>query len=313
MRNHTTTELIARLDPVADHSQIYYLFVAFEFPWDVQRALELAMCRSFCVPSISALLHRTGEFRLRAQKRYDDTAILMAELAQHGYDSPRGAQVIDRINRIHSRFAIANDDFKYVLSTFVFEPIRWIDRYGWRHTASNERLASFHFYREVGRRMGIEDIPDDYCTFESFNREYERARFCFAKSNRQLAEATRALFCSWFPFALRPLVGVALAGVMDDPMLQAFGLTRPPWPVRAGVACALRLRAQLVRHAPRPRLPRFVTAAPPRTYPAGYTLEQIGPPEFLRAEREAAVRAKEQARRNRMRRHRESLRPQPPA
>ena len=32
------------------------------FPWDLTRALELALLKTFCVPSISGLLSRSGEF-----------------------------------------------------------------------------------------------------------------------------------------------------------------------------------------------------------------------------------------------------------
>jgi len=36
------------------------------------------------------------------------------------------------MNQLHGRFDIANEDFLYVLSTFIFEPIRWNTRFGWR-------------------------------------------------------------------------------------------------------------------------------------------------------------------------------------
>ena len=45
------------------------------------------------------------------------------------------------------------------LVRFVYDPIAWLDRYGWRKLTDAERLAAFHFYREVGKRMGIRDIP----------------------------------------------------------------------------------------------------------------------------------------------------------
>ena len=77
---------IQALDPIADHEEIYRISAGHEFPWDYTRALELALFRTYCVPSISALLSATGEFRDRPQKRYDDTALLMAGL------SPRAAR-----------------------------------------------------------------------------------------------------------------------------------------------------------------------------------------------------------------------------
>ena len=36
-----------------------------------------------------------------------------------------------------------------MLSTFVYEPIRWNARFGWRPLVEQERLATFHFWRAV--------------------------------------------------------------------------------------------------------------------------------------------------------------------
>ncbi|MFZ0708779.1 MAG: oxygenase MpaB family protein [Terrimicrobiaceae bacterium] len=134
----------------------------YEFPWDMTRALEVALYRTCCVPSISAVLDRTGEFYKRTQKRYDDTALLVAEISKWGYDSERGREAVRRVNRAHSRFDICNSDYLYVLSTFIYEPIRWIDRFGWRGLTGNERLASYYFWCAVGRRVGIREIPESY-------------------------------------------------------------------------------------------------------------------------------------------------------
>ena len=60
---------ILRLDPVADHKRIVHLHVCYEFPFDTTRSLEFALFRTFAVPSIAALLHSTGEFERRPQRR----------------------------------------------------------------------------------------------------------------------------------------------------------------------------------------------------------------------------------------------------
>jgi hypothetical protein len=91
----------------------------YEFPWDTTRSLEIALMRTFCVPSISALLDKTGEFKHRPQRRYDDTGLLTTEIMKWGYDSERGIEAIGRMNAIHGRFKISNEDFLYVLSTFI--------------------------------------------------------------------------------------------------------------------------------------------------------------------------------------------------
>src|SRR3712207_1854108 len=139
---------IERLDAERDHQRITFLSCRVDFPWDTTRALEFALFRTFAVPSIGGLLHKTAEFEQRPQKRYDDTDIIVSEIMEHGYDSERGRAAIARMNAIHGRFNIRNKDFLYVLSTFVFEPIRWNERFGWRRMIEKERRALFYFWRE---------------------------------------------------------------------------------------------------------------------------------------------------------------------
>ena len=132
---------IRRLDPERDHQRIVLLSTCYEFPWDTTRALEFALFRTFCVPSISALLDQTGEFAQRAQKRYDDTDLIVSELMENGYASERGKRALRRMNQLHGRFAIDNQDFLYVLSSFIYEPIRWNARFGWQCSGSGARSA----------------------------------------------------------------------------------------------------------------------------------------------------------------------------
>src|SRR5437660_5346349 len=169
----TILDQIRALDPRGEHQRIVFLSTRFEFPFDTTRSLEFALFRTFCVPSVSALLDKTGEFSQRAQKRYDDTDIIVSELMEWGYDSERGKAALRRMNQLHGRFQIANADFLYVLSTFVFEPIRWNERFGWRLMCEHEKLAMFHFWCEVGRRMNIKDLPESYQQFERYNIDYE--------------------------------------------------------------------------------------------------------------------------------------------
>jgi hypothetical protein len=179
------------MDPRTDHQEIVRRLVCYEFPFDFTRALEFALFRTFCVPSISRLLNGTGEFVRRAQKRYDDTDLLVSEILEYGHESGRGRAAIERINAIHGRVRISNDDFLYVLSSFIYEPIRWIARFGWRPMQQHERLALFYFWREVGKHMNIHSIPRDYNEFERFNAEYEQCYFQYTDANQRVGTATR--------------------------------------------------------------------------------------------------------------------------
>ena len=270
---------IKTLDPVTDHQRIVQLDACYEFPWDLTRSLELALFRTYAVPSISKLLARTGEFTERTQKRYDDTELLIRNFVDWGYDSERGRRAIDRMNAIHGRFRISNDDFKYVLTTFVCEPIRWNERFGWRRMVEQETLSLYYFWCEVGRRMGIDDIPDTYDAFFKFNEVYERTHFRFHEDNRAVGTATRDLFASWFPAPFSPLTKRAVYSVMEDHVLDAFGFPRPTRVERRAVEGALRARAVILNKMRRPRTtPQIQSDEPHRAYPTLPPIEHLGPP-----------------------------------
>ncbi|MFM7325783.1 MAG: oxygenase MpaB family protein, partial [Nodosilinea sp.] len=192
-------QALEQLDPVRDSARICRYLAGYEFPWDLTRALELALFRTFCIPSIAALLDRTGEFHHRPQKRYDDTGLMVSLILKWGYDSPQGQAVIARLNHIHGHFPISNDDFLYVLSTFIYQPVDWLDRFGWRPLNPLERTALFHFWRCVGEQMGITAIPDSYDRFAQFHQAYEAAHLGYSAANQRVGQSTLALFLSWFP------------------------------------------------------------------------------------------------------------------
>jgi hypothetical protein len=272
---------IAELDPVADAQAIYRISAGFEFPWDYRRSLELALFSTYCVPSISRLLDATGEFLVRPQRRYDDTVLLMAELAEHGCDSARGREALRVINRMHGRYVIANEDMLFVLASFVYEPIDWIDAYGWRALHPHERLAAFHHYREVGRRMGITGIPAEFAEFRAVKTAYEREHFRYADSNRRVGTATVELFCSWYPAPVRPLVRQALLALLPEPIRAAFGFLAAPAGVAPLARAALRARSAAVRPLPPRRRSKLAWEPRNRTYPGyptGWTPSQLGAP-----------------------------------
>jgi hypothetical protein len=272
---------IQQLDPVKDHCQIYHLMLGYEFPWEIQRGIDLANLKDFCVPSISRLLDRTGEYRYRTQKRYDDTLIFGIEILKWGYDSDRGREAIQRMNAIHDRFKISNEDFLYVLSTLIYEPIRWTERFGWRKMCEQEKLAIFYFTREMGKRMRIQDIPETYEEFEKYNIEYERKNIRYSDSNRRVAEAVLNLVLSWFPIpkALYPLFKPLVYSIMDETVLLAFGFERPPEFLRWVVTNILKLRGKIWRLLPPIEHPEFAIDSPICSYPNGYKISELGPAE----------------------------------
>jgi dephospho-CoA kinase len=254
------------------------------FPWDLTRSLELALLKTFCVPSIAALLDRSGEFARQPRKRYDDTGLMVAELLRHGPDSPAGAAVIARMNRIHGHYAIANDDFVYVLSTFVAEPIRWLERYGWRPLSTEEQQALHRFWQRVGERMGIAAIPPDLEALLAFNQAFEAERFTLAPANGRVAEATLMMLLRDWPPPLRPLIRLLLQALPEATVNASLGWPQAPAALQGLIRWALRVRSRLANGWQRlvpPRGSRFYSERPTPSYGASFHLEQLGPPPML--------------------------------
>jgi hypothetical protein len=270
-------EEIATLDPKVDCRRIYFLLTSCEFSWDIEKALEFALFRTYAVPSISGLLAWTGEFRDRTRKRYDDTELLLSEIAENGQDSERGQLSIKRINDMHGRYRISNEDFLYVLSTFVVEPVRWLERFGKRTMTRHEMDACVFYYRSLGEKMGITDIPAEYAAFENYRQDYEATHFRFAATNAAIGSLTRDLLLSMYlPRWCVPLGRPAVHALCDPLLRTAMGFEAPPRWLERLVVTGLQIRARILRIMPARRRPRLITQRRRPTYPAGYRIIDLG-------------------------------------
>lgn len=267
---------IRQLDPHRDYEQIFRLLTDYEFPWDYRQGVAIAFLRDYGVPRISRLLDRTQEFERAGQKRYDDTVLIAYELVRDGMDSDHGRATARHLNRIHGRYQIPNEDYLYVLATTVVGPKRWIDRYGWRPLVWQETESLARVGIRMGEMMGISGLPDDYTGFEQLLDTYEKEMFAYDPANRRVAAATLRVTSGWFPRLLRPAVVRASLAVLDEPLLTALGFTPQPRWLRQAAHRALRARATVVRLLP--SRPGWWPSRPkPRSYPFGWTLDDLGP------------------------------------
>ncbi|MFF7408199.1 oxygenase MpaB family protein [Streptomyces lydicus] len=276
MRRYDWLKEIRRLDPERDFLTIYRIIATHEFPWDITRALELALYRTYAVPSIGRLLARTAELTDRTQKRYDDTALLLDAVLEHGFDGEDGRTAIRRINQMHRSYDISNEDMRYVLCTFVVVPKRWLDAYGWRPLSAHERAAVAAYYRTLGRHMGITELPQTYEDFERCLDSYEEAHFGWDEDARRVSDATLDLMAGWYG-PLAPVVRGASMALLDDTLLAAFRYDRPGPAVRKAVRGALKLRARAVRLLPPRRTPHYARQNPEiKGYPNGFRVAELG-------------------------------------
>ncbi|MFF3259998.1 oxygenase MpaB family protein [Streptomyces sp. NPDC002932] len=277
MKRYDRLKDIQRLDPERDFLEIYRITATYEFPWDITRALELALYRTYAVPSIGRLLAETAELTRRSQKRYDDTALLLDAVVEHGFDSVPGRTAIRRINQMHRSYDIGNDDMRYVLCTFVVTPKRWLDAYGWRRLSGHEKAACAAYYRTLGAHMGIQDLPHTYEDFERTLDAYEKEHFGWDEGAREVSDATLALMASWYPRPLARVVRGASLALLDDSLLRAFRYQRPGPVARGLTRGALRLRARAVRLLPPRTAPHHARQNPEiKGYRGGYEVSGLG-------------------------------------
>ncbi|MGI5365143.1 oxygenase MpaB family protein [Streptomyces iakyrus] len=271
---------IQDLDPERDYEEIWRLVSAYEFPWDYWQSVSLAFFRTFAIPSISALLDETGEIVGHTQKRADDTLLIMYEMGRLGLESPEGRAYLRRMNQMHRRYDIANDDHLYIIALFIVVPVRWINQFGWRRLTAHEQRALTNYGRRLAQLMGIKDIPATFADFDQFAQSYEDRHFAVTDSSRRLAAAAMAITADMLPPSLRgPLTPVmrrfSLAS-LDEALLHAVGLPLPPERDRRLATWLLRTRGRIVRMLP-PRpdsRPHRLTLA---TYPDGHRVCDIGP------------------------------------
>jgi hypothetical protein len=270
---------IEKLDPETEHCRIVYLTICDGFLWDITRSLELALFRTFAAPSIGGLLHRTGEFEKNGQKRYDDTTLLLLSILRYGYDSEIGGRAIERMNRTHSHFPISNEDYLFVLSTFVIDPISWIDRFGWRKLSDKETQSLFLFWRNIGERMELQSLPDSLDQMETESWAYVNNHFEYDDANAHVARSTVNIVKRWLPKILGRFVEPVAASLLDARTRDAVGLKRPSQLTQRAVSWALKTRSTMKRVTRLRHEPDW--PAGERTYPSGYEIEDLAPRRIL--------------------------------
>ncbi|MGW0148827.1 oxygenase MpaB family protein [Streptomyces sp. NPDC003333] len=276
MGRYSRLARIRQMDPQQDFEQIYRWITQYEFPRDYLHGTSIAFLRDYGVPRISQLLDRTQEFERAGQKRYDDTVLIAYEMVRDGMDSEHGRTAARHLNRIHGRYRILNDDYLYVLATTVVGPKRWIDRFGWRRLCEQETESLALVGRRMGEMMGISGVPGTYAEFERLHDAYEREQFAYDPANRRVAAATLRVMAAWYPGPLRRVATRVALAVLDEPLLTALGFRPQPRGLRTAARRALRVRAACIRLLPA-RPERFPRGPKPRTYPFGWTLDDLGP------------------------------------
>jgi hypothetical protein len=251
----------------------------YDMAFEVQFGLEMSFVRTLAVPSIAKVLVGTGEIQARPLKRSLDTALMMYELIDSGPDSPRGRAVIKMVNQVHRAVRITEDQYSYVLTTFIVPAVRFMDSYGWRPTTAREKEAVTVFYRRVGELMGLRWLPGSYEEAERFLDAYEAENLAPSPESASLMRATRDVLATRMPKGARWATPALVRLMVDDRLCEALSLPVPAPAARRAFALAMAARRAVVRRRPVRTEPRFRPGRSGKdVYPHGYELEDLGPP-----------------------------------
>ncbi|WP_188113421.1 oxygenase MpaB family protein [Nocardioides humilatus] len=234
---------IEQLDPVRDNEEIAHLSVEVQYgdALFVHAAYLVAFTRQVAVPSISRIVYRTGtgDLMKNVRRRNDHTLVFFGEMLRHGHSSERGRAAIDRMEQIHSRFGITDDDKLYTLGSLAFEGNRILGLLGRPRFTDNELQGLFHFWRGVGERMGLA-VPETREAFLQWVLDYEAAHYGYTEGGRALVDQLFADWRErWFPGPLRRFADPVLLTLLDDRLRAAHRLPDPP-------AAAVRLTPAVV-------------------------------------------------------------------
>lgn len=229
---HWARRRIRQLDTDRDARELLHLTfeVRYGAPDFIHSMFSLAFARQAAIPGIAEVLYRGGSGLIMtdARKRNNDTLLFFGELFNHGTKG-RGAEVIERMNRLHAHMPISNDLNLYTLATLICEPRR-VGRQltGREFITDREFRAMFIFWREVGHQMGISAIPPDENAMYTWYLDYEAAQYAPTEAGKAIANALADEFAArWFPKMLHQIGRQFYFSLFDDELLRVFGLARP--------------------------------------------------------------------------------------
>ncbi|KAJ6602380.1 hypothetical protein DFH09DRAFT_1124747 [Mycena vulgaris] len=278
--------------------EVLQLSFMYDMPTLSEYSLAFALFKTYSSPTISKLLADTKQLGSQAlvARRYADTEILIATwmacplagrlvTAPPGSpaDDPRASIALARVNWLHSKYHISNEDYLYTLGLFAFEPATWAARYGWRPLSSLEQYASFVYWAEVGRKMNIKNIPSTAEEFQAWLRTYEEEHMVPAQTNYDVANHTtdELLFMVPHKFGLRSFFEGITRSLLEDKVRIAMMQPEAPKYASYLVRSVLGLFALTERYLLLPRwkpfavvqidLPKTEAQTAPRLYPTKWT------------------------------------------
>lgn len=208
-----------------------------DFPLEMLLAAELAQFNTYAIPSISAILHRTGHYEREGLKRLDDTRATLTDILNFPPGHPTRTVMLEHLHWVHSHYRISNDDYLYTLLMLFLKPMEWVQKWGWRQLSAAEIDGLVEAMLALGRDMGIRIEDPSLAGLQAWQQHYYRHQARFDPANQAVAEGTLRGLADHFPRWGRGWVPGLVAALLDDPVLLGH----------LGMAPASRAQRWLVR------------------------------------------------------------------
>ncbi len=229
--------------------------------WDFRLGTYLGMFRTMGIADMVARLYRGSLLQSETFERLKRTRELLKVLILEGIDSEQGKAAIARIAIKHRGVTASNDEYRYVLSVFFLEPLRFNERFGFQRLTQTELALALQFWLQVGGRMGIQDLFPSLAAWTRFQAEYEAAHQGPTQEGRALAKTSLYEVVKLvIPRGMQNLTRQILLGTMDEKLRDVLGLPPPSVPTALSLA-SLRLASLLGAGARTPDLDRAAPAA----------------------------------------------------
>lgn len=249
---------IAALDPVEDNEEAARL--TFEVlhgdPIAVHAVYLIGFSRQVAVPEIAGVIYRGGKNLRDVARRTDDTLALFGAFLHFGHSSPQGRAAIARMEQIHARFEITDEQKLYTLATLIFEGERIGRHLGVDILTADQREASWCFWRGVAEQMPLGGLPPTAEELWHWMIEYEREHWHYNDEGRQVVDRFFEDWARrWFPRRARTLARQTLLALMDEDLRAVLHLENPSRPVNRLLRASARayLPLTLIRPLPTDR------------------------------------------------------------
>jgi 4-hydroxybenzoate polyprenyltransferase len=274
--------------PIKVAQNIYVSLFDVEFPFMFMKGIQLALFRTYAIPTISSLLMEKGSLASPAKiaRRYSETEVLFLEFALREWGSTPWLEATARTRAIHATWrktGLANEeDMLYTLAVLATQPVELVQKWEWRSLTSVELCAVGTLYRGIADAMGIDhaailgrsspnmtfqafigfklcksEHDDSTETLEGldfFNRlqawqsSYELRVMTYTDHAHRLAEIATDFLLWGIPGKRLKSFGVLALTSLMDPPLRSAVGFDVPFAVECITTSLMRLRQLLLRH-----------------------------------------------------------------